>query len=303
MPTTSDAGRDAVTLPVMAAVDGSAASTTAAFFAAEEAAARDISLVLVHVVDPSQVDDVDDAMMRGRGVISRARAQISSSGVRVTISSHVVTGNPTLKLAEMARHSVMLCVGFEGSDDSAPMARGTTAMNLLRLAPTSVAVVRHEASGVRGWVVAVLDGSTDSIAVVHEALEHASRRRAPLLALTPRCVPAFPFDPVNEARVVREKMEEYLGGPNVASSDLRVCLLPKPSDLAALLEGSADVFELLLVGGSDWHSIDQLTAGAAQKALEGTACSLVVVPAALGDPESAPPQQLLPRVRSVSRRS
>lgn len=96
-------------------------------------------------------------------------------------------------------------------------------------------------------------------------------------------------------------MEEYLGGHDAAYSDLRVCLLPKPSDLAVLLEDSADVFGLLFVGGSDWHSIDELTAGAAQKALEGTACSLLVVPAALGDPENAPPQQLLPRARSVSR--
>jgi nucleotide-binding universal stress UspA family protein len=272
--------------PVIVGIDGSTASVRAALWAADEATARDTTLHLLCVVDPKRVEDLDDALTAAHHAIHRAWETIVDSGKHVKLESEILQGNPVLELADAARRCALLCVGHKGAKDSAPMPRGSTANTLARIAPSSVAVVRrqhtHRALALHRWIVAVLDESAASHAVLQTALDEAALREAPVLALT-----TWSTTHVLETGAtsdVRSSMDRYLNDSHDDPADLQVCALPLPDDLATMLEQSASVEQLFVVGSNRHDLVDQLTDDRARKALRGTNCSILVVHA---DPSGA----------------
>jgi nucleotide-binding universal stress UspA family protein len=120
--------------PVMVGIDGSTASVRAAVWAADEAAARDTTLGLLYVIDPTAVEHLDDAMATARHAIHRAWEAVTASDRHVKLELEILQGNPVIELANAARRGALICLGHKGTKDSAPKGRGSTASSLADLA-------------------------------------------------------------------------------------------------------------------------------------------------------------------------
>jgi nucleotide-binding universal stress UspA family protein len=267
--------------PIKVGVDGSKASIRAALWAADEAAARHTTLDLVCVVDPSRCDDPDDALATARQAIHCAWEAVEARHDDIELESEILQGDPVIELANAARQATLLCVGHKGVDDSDPSPRGATAEALIRMAPTSVAVVRRRHSRpptFHRWIVAILDESPESHVVLQTALDEAAMREAPVLALTTWSTALLPETPSKvKGSSLRAKMNRYVTDTLDDTADIRVCALPMPHDVTAVLEQSAGIDQLFVVGASRKDVIAQLTDEKASEALRGTNCSIMVV--------------------------
>lgn len=283
--------------PVMVGIDGSTASVRAAVWAADEAAARDTVLDLIYVVDPAREQDLDDAMAVARHALHRAWKAITKSDKHVKVESEILQGNPVLELADAAQRAALICIGHKGAKDSAPMSRGSTASGLARMAPTTVAVVRrrhtHRRPSFHRWIVAVLDESAASHAVLQTALDEAVLREAPVLALTAWSTNhSGESESFTKAGGIRAKMDRYLRDAQKDPADVQLCALPMPDDLTNLLEQSASIEQLFVVGSGRHDFVDQLTGARARKAMRGTNCSVLVVHDESATESSAPADEL-----------
>jgi len=267
--------------PIKVGVDGSKAAIRAALWAADEAAAQHVTLDLVCVVDPSRSDDTDDAVAAARQVIHRAWMAVEARHDDVELESEVLQGDPAIELAKASRHATMLCVGHEGVDDSAPSRRGATAKALIRTAPTSVAVVRRRRRRpptLHRWIVAVLDESGESGVVLKAALDEAVLRQAPVLALTTWSATGLADDRSDStSSSLRAKMKRCMQDTSNNPADIQLCAFPMPRDVTAMLQRSAGIDQLFVVGAGREDVIEQLTAKKVRKALRGTNCSILVV--------------------------
>jgi nucleotide-binding universal stress UspA family protein len=268
--------------PVMVGIDGSRASVRAAVWAADEAAARDTALDLICVVDSARAERLDDAMDDARNAIHRAWVAVTNSDKHVKVESEILQGNPAIELANAGRRAALICVGHKGVKDSAPMSRGSTASSLARMAPTSVAVVRrrrmHRRSSFHRWIVAVLDESTASHAVLQTALDEAVLRNAPVLALTTWPSTKFAeFDSSANVGGVRAELDKYLTDSRQQPDGIEVCALRLPNELMNLLEQSAGIEQLFVISSARHDLVDQLTGSRARKAMRGKNCSVLVV--------------------------
>ena len=268
------------TAPVMVGVDGSTASLRAALWAADEATARDTTLRLVYVVDPTRTDDLEEAMAQGRHSLHHTWQTITGRDKQVKLESEILQGDPVQTLADASRRASLICVGHKGTKDSAPLPRGSTATGLVKSASTSVAVVRrrhtHRPPMFHRWIVAVLDESPESHAVLRTAFDEAVLRQAPVLALTSwSTTPPQPQDPA--AGDLRAKMDRYLDESRHDPVDVQICVLPIGGDLTNLLEQSAHIDQLVVIGSARHDLLEQLTSAGVHRALRGTDCSIVVV--------------------------
>lgn len=267
--------------PVKVGVDGSKASIRAALWAADEAVARDARLDLVYVVDPSRTEDFDDAMATARHAIHRAWEAVTQSGKPVKLESEILQGDPAIELADTARHASLLCVGHKGANDSSPQPRGATSEALVRMAPVSLALVRrrhkHPPTFHR-WIVVVLDESAESHLVLQTALDEAALREAPVLALTSWSTSSSRVAADDtKAEDVRAKMHRYLRDTQDDTADIRVCALPMPNDVTTILQQSAGIDQLLVIGAGRADVIERLQEEGAREALRKTNCSILIV--------------------------
>ena len=267
--------------PVKVGVDGSKASIRAALWAADEAMARDARLDLVYVVDPSRIDDVDAAMAAARHALHRAWQAVTDSGKHVKVETEILQGDSAIELADTAREASLICVGHKGTNDSSPQPRGATSEALVRMAPGAVAVVRRRHKRpptCHRWIVVVLDESAESHPVLQAALDEAALREAPVLALTswstssPRRV-ADDTPPHDVRATVDRCLRDTLDG----TAAVRVCALPMPSDVTTILQQSAGIDQLLVIGAGRTDVIEQLQEEGARDALRRTDCSILIV--------------------------
>ena len=130
--------------PVVAGVDGSAASQAAVSFAAQEAALRDVPLVALC------------ALADAPGVLGGARAlqerfsqlMTAEEWARpdVTVIRQVTAGAPRSALLTAAAGAQMLIVGCRGHGGLPGMTLGSVAQAVLHLAPCPVAIIHPPAS-------------------------------------------------------------------------------------------------------------------------------------------------------------
>lgn len=157
---------------VVVGVDGSPAAERAARWALDEAVGRELPLHLVAACDGP------DTHGRAESAIRSATAAVDADGRPVTLTAEVVVGEPAAALRAASRSAAMVCVGAAGLNH---VHGGSTVTALSATAYCPLAVVR----GTRreGWVVAELDETPDSAAVLQAAVEEARLRRAPLRVL------------------------------------------------------------------------------------------------------------------------
>lgn len=159
---------------VVVGIDGSRAAERAALWALDEAVGRDLPLHLVAATEPGE------ASGRAESALQAAAAAVRGTGRAVTIETSVADGEPVAVLLATARAATMLCVGAVGLKHFDHRV-GSTVSSLVASARCPLAVIRGE--GHAGWVVAELDETSDSAAVLQAGVEEARLRRAPLRVL------------------------------------------------------------------------------------------------------------------------
>jgi hypothetical protein len=126
----------------------------------------------------------------------------------------------------------MICVGAEGTITSGQHKPGSTAAALGQSAFCPVAIVRrrhtHKPLPAGRWIIAALDESRASHAVLQTAMDEALLRKAPLLALT-----SWESEPGEASEDdgdtdLRAKLHRYLDEAEDDDADVKVCALPMP---------------------------------------------------------------------------
>jgi hypothetical protein len=123
-------------------------------------------------------------------------------------------------------------------------------------------------------VVAALETATGSHAVLDTAFVEAVLRKAPVLALTPWPTAGNPKADLHES--IREKLDRYLAE---ADDDVEVQMstLPISDHISNLIEQSADIDQLVIVGPDDPGFVADVIDPKLRKQLRHTDCSIVIL--------------------------
>lgn len=180
--------------PIVAGVDGSPYALTAARWAGEEAREQNRTLHVVHASVWSMVSHpVPSAIPASHQQVMLEKAQrwireaakaARAAAPGVEVVERLVVGEPAAVLIGESRHAREVVVSCRGLDGPVAELLGSTALRLAQHAGCPVVVVRE--SGLHdpgGPVVVGVDGSAGSDNALEFALEYASRRGAPLVAL------------------------------------------------------------------------------------------------------------------------
>ncbi len=185
---------------ILVGVDGSAASKAAVAWATRDAAMRNISLTLVHVVVPvvpsssvspevSMPSDFfrwqEDQAVR---VLDEARntvAESSHGAAPAMVHSVVLHGGAVATLVDLSKDADMIVVGSRGMGAFSRALLGSVSTGLVHHAHCPVAVIHEDAPEVAADapVLVGIDGSPASLAATEVAFDEASRRGVDLVAL------------------------------------------------------------------------------------------------------------------------
>jgi nucleotide-binding universal stress UspA family protein len=176
------------TADVVVGMDGSAASWDALYWAVVEAGRRQISLHLVSVDEapesPASGGEFRQAAPDGRSLAMRASKMLTEARrlePAIRITGEVADGAVCQRLCESAMRSQLLVVGGGDTDGSRPL--GRVSGQVVARASAPVVVVRGLPCERKDPILAALDGSAGSEAVLTIAFEEARLRHSPLLAV------------------------------------------------------------------------------------------------------------------------
>ena len=263
-------------LPIVVGIDGSKQAVRAAIWASDEALSRDTPLRLLHVVDGKSTD-LDRDYAYAEHVLHKAWVAVEKTGKQVKLESEVREGDPLTELVDVSRKAEMICVGAKGAITSGKHKPGAIAAALGQSAFCPVAIVRrrhaHRPLPAGLWVIAALDESLASHAVLQTALDEALLRKAPILALTPWGT----ADAGDDDGGLRAKLRRYLDDAQDDNADVQVCALPMPDTMANLLEQSATIDQLVIVGPTNPELAAEVVGPKARTILRDTNCSLLIL--------------------------
>lgn len=267
-------------LPIVVGVDGSKHGVRAAMWAIDEAVSRDTPLRLVHVVNARSADP-DRDYAYARDVLHKAWDAVEATGQPVKLESDIQRGDPLDELVKLSRTAAMMCVGSRGTNNSPCHRRGSTAAELAQRAHSPVGIVRrrhtHKPPPAGQWIIAALDESPGSHAVLQTALHEAQLRQGSVLALTPWPTVTVDAGPPGDEPGLVMKLKRYLNDAQDDNADVEVCTLPMPTDMSNLLAQSASIDQLVVVGPSDPDLITQVVGPKARAILHKTNCSLLIL--------------------------
>lgn len=260
--------------PVVVGIDGSKTAVRAALWAVDEAIKSDSVLLLLHVVDPGR-EDQETAMAEGRHVLTEAWEAVVATGKPVKLESDTVHGEAAQQLVEASRRARMVCVGHKGTHNSGRGRRGATANQVAQTAFTTVAVIRHrkEPSPFHQWIIAELDESPESRLVLQTALDEATLREAPILALTSWSTTRRHRH--KSASGLRGTLDRYL--KDSGDAEVKICVIPAPTHMFNFLKQSASIDQLVVVGASNSNVMRELMTTRTAKILRKSNCSMMVV--------------------------
>lgn len=257
--------------PVVVGIDGSKHARRAARWAALEAASRDTTLRLVYVIDSKDADG-QKSIHRAQHALHKAWKAVADTHIDVKLESEILSGSPAECLAEESRRAALVCVGDRGTHDTPDAPRGSTAIEVARNAPGTVAIIRrtHREFDHRKWIVAVLDESASATAVLKAAEADSAWRAAPILMLEPW---SHSGEPADERHPVHAALERYLRAAD--DGHLESVTLAMPGHLTNLLRQSACIDQLVIVPGDDSELVAELTSDEMRKTLKGSDCTLL----------------------------
>lgn len=255
---------------IVVGVDGSCASATAVRWAAHDAALRDRTLRLVHVVPPIvmprtpwpelPVAYARCAEERAQHITARAHAAALDAAPQraSSIGMQIVHGPVVPTLAAMSKEAEMLVVGCLGETAASRALIGSISSALVHRAHCPVAVIHGEQKpSPKAPVVVGIDGSEESVLAAAIAFDEASRRDVSLVALHawsdmgPLGLPDFSWAPIDWRDVEEHEEKEFAAFlapfrdqyPGVPVRPVVVCDRP----VNRLLE-QADAAQLIVVG-------------------------------------------------------
>ena len=247
---------------IVVGVDGSRAAERAALWALDEAVGRDLPLHLVAATEPGETSE------RAQDAVQAAAAAVRATGCAVTIETAVAAGEPVAVLLAAARAAAMVCVGAVGLKHFDHRV-GSTVSSLVASAHCPVAVVRGE--GKAGWVVAELDESPDSAAVLHAGVEEARLRQAPLRVLgTWQSHGTGGPDNEGRSRLVRSQLDRRIETWRHSYPDLDVEPIAVHGSGLGWLSGHAAAIQLVVIGARNIVAVTELLGPAGLAALPGT---------------------------------
>lgn len=265
--------------------DGSPGSVAALRWAAAEARRRRLGITVCHVWHWPYA--VESAGSDARAAVRRMAEETSAAGAAVVsayapqlaVQARTVSGPTAETLLAMGRDADCIVVG-DGGAGLADLPMGSVAGQVAAYADRPVIVVRGPID--RSGIVAGVDGSVASDAVLAFALEEAMLRRVPLTAVCSwRDTGAVPAGSVVETEVVREKaaarfehlltlwQEKYI---HVAVQASLVAEPPRTALLAAALDAG-----LLVVGRRGLGAAPRPLGSVGQTAIRHASCPVAVV--------------------------
>ena len=184
---------------IVVGVDGSPFSKAAVWWAARDAAMRDVSLTVVHILTPSAVvwPGTSTPVRFGQWQAAQAKAVIADaiaiaegstggSGARL-VSSEVMVSSVVPTLVGLSKDAQMIVVGCRGRGAFERRLLGSVSFGLVHHAQCPVAVIHDEYPATpragRAPVLVGTDGSPPSESATSIAFEEASRRGVELVVL------------------------------------------------------------------------------------------------------------------------
>jgi nucleotide-binding universal stress UspA family protein len=181
-------------------VDGSAASAAAVAWATRDAAMRNLSLTLVHVVTPVVPTAApwpeipvgndffrwqDEEAMRVLEAARRTVADSSHDAAPAMVHSVVLHGGAVGTLVDLSKDADMIVVGSRGQGAFSRALLGSVSTGLVHHAHCPVAVIHDDAPAVPADapVLVGIDGSPASLSATEIAFDEASRRGVDLATL------------------------------------------------------------------------------------------------------------------------
>jgi nucleotide-binding universal stress UspA family protein len=290
--------------PVLVGIDGSPGGQEAACLGAWEASRRGCPLLLVHgahvpLAGLASAERTSAAHDAGRQMLIRTELRTHASHPTVHIRSTVVTGSPAGAIVELSARASLVVVGARGTGGFGGLRIGTVAAQVARHAHAPVIVVRPPADGAvddlpcavaprAGGVVAGVDGSAASAAVLDLAFEEAEARRVPLTVVYAWWMlplhglgPTAPwhYDPDQAATQARRMLAETLAGWAEKYPDVEVHAVARHdiNPVLGLIEASRDA-GLLVVGSRGRGGFAGLLLGSVSQSLvEHALCPVAVV--------------------------
>jgi nucleotide-binding universal stress UspA family protein len=175
---------------VVIGVDGSRSARQAALWAIDEAMDRDVSLQLVYAINAAGGDrDGTVAVTDAEHAINDVIAAVESTGKPVKVEAEIVHASPTTALLTASRSAALVCVGSTGVKHALQGRIGSTAAALAASAHCPVAIVPTNTDATpraAGLILAAVDESPASSAVLELAVQEARLRGAPLRVVTIR---------------------------------------------------------------------------------------------------------------------
>jgi nucleotide-binding universal stress UspA family protein len=173
---------------VLVGADGSDASLQAVDWAAAEAATRGSALVVCCVAaagtdeKPVLWDGQELVLVPADDVVRQATARARSSSADLSVTGHVVRGDPAQQLLERSREARLLVVGARGLGGFIGLLVGSVSDRVAGRAACPVVVVRGHASREMP-VLAGVDGSAANQTAVGFAFDAAARQGVGLVAM------------------------------------------------------------------------------------------------------------------------
>jgi nucleotide-binding universal stress UspA family protein len=169
---------------VVVGIDGSRAALHAALWAVDEAAARDVPLRLVYVIESPPVSGgIAGYQAAARAALFDAQQAIRATGKQVTIDTEVLWGKPLTKLMQESRSASMICVGSMGRNH-ANSGEGSVAGALAGFSLCPVAVIHRSPDGTTTPTIKRVVAEADNGAVLRHAFQEARLRGVPLRAVS-----------------------------------------------------------------------------------------------------------------------
>jgi nucleotide-binding universal stress UspA family protein len=184
-----------ITQPLVVGVDGSAPSDAALLFACAEAAARRLSLAIVHawqpfpayassgMMGPGPLTPAPEEMAElGQQVLAAAAKVAAEFGPSLVHEEYLIEDAPAAALLEAGEAALLVTVGGRDRTRHEPGWLGPVPLRLAAKSRCPVVVVPSDAH-LGGDVVVGVDGSSLSDDAVAFAFHQASRRGTPLTAV------------------------------------------------------------------------------------------------------------------------
>lgn len=258
---------------IVVGYDASPGSELALHWAAREASDRGITLTVCHAWAPEDLALLIDPPLLD--VTRRQGEQIVERGVRHAepfagpggVQLLLAAGSPARMLCERSGPSTLVVVGSRGQGRLAGLLLGSVAWQLAGHAQGRIVIVRQPVrrpNGGPGPVVAGVDGSPASEAVLVFAAEEAALRHVPVLAV---CALADTPGHLGGARQAEEDFSSLVTRWEKEHPGVTVLRqVSQGSPRTALLEAGAEA-QMIIVGSRGRGGVPSMTLGSVAAAL------------------------------------